>query len=270
MKSHIRSIYKESFQYLKNSKAYLIIIAAVFFLTLFIGYLFPIFFVEAIRELLKNLVDETEGMNFPQLFIYIFQNNLKTAFLGIMLGIFFGIAPLFYALTNGYILGFVASKAAEVFGPKILIRLLPHGIFELPALIISLALGLKLGTFLLAAKDKARGIAAYVVGVFSSIFIFIISMILFAGIGITLKINTNLEQLLENTTFLLLLAALFIISFLLGIFIASSLLVKKDRLFIKENLKNDFENALKTFLFIILPLLLIAGFIETMLITFFG
>ncbi len=267
---NILNRYKECFLFLKSMKIHLAVVLILFIGTILLGYIAPVFFVEAIRELLKNLVDETEGMNFSQLFVFIFQNNLKTAFLGIILGIFLGVIPLFYAVTNGYILGFVASQAAEVFGPAILLRLLPHGIFELPALIISLALGLKLGTFFLTAKNKSQGILAYITAGMSTLIIFAVSLMLFGIAGSLLTLEADLEQLVANPFFLLMIVALFIVSFILGLSVGTTIISKKDKSLVKENLIKSFEAALALFLFVILPLLLVAGFIESALIIFFG
>ena len=72
-----------------------------------------------------------------------------------MLGVLFGIFPVAAAVTNGYLIGFVSRYAVEEYGIFVLWRLLPHGIFELPAIIISIGIGLKLGLdFLL--KDKRK------------------------------------------------------------------------------------------------------------------
>lgn len=262
--------YKESLRYLKESRNHLLIVSGLFILTFGIGYFTPLFFVDAIRKLLENIINETEGMNFSQIFVFIFQNNLKTAFLGIILGIFLGVIPLFYAITNGYIIGFVASKASEAFGPSILLRLLPHGIFEIPALIISLALGIKFGTFFLTAKDKIKGFIAYLATGASTLIIFTLSLLFFGLISSFLTLEANLKQLSNNPSFLLLIIALFIVSFILGISIGLATLPKKEKPFIKENFKENFEHALETFLLIVLPLLLIAGFIESALIILFG
>jgi stage II sporulation protein M len=71
-----------------------------------------------------------------------------------LLGVFFGIFPLFVAIVNGYLLGFVSRFAVEEGGILILWRLIPHGIFELPAVIISIGLGLKLGVSMIGKNRK--------------------------------------------------------------------------------------------------------------------
>tara|TARA_Y100000034_G_C6716675_1_gene316852 strand:- start:368 stop:697 length:330 start_codon:yes stop_codon:yes gene_type:complete len=70
------------------------------------------------------------------------------------LGIFLGIFSFLILIVNGYVLGFVASKSVAVEGILVLWRLLPHGIFEIPAVMISAGLGLKLGAYLFVKHKK--------------------------------------------------------------------------------------------------------------------
>jgi len=71
------------------------------------------------------------------------------------LGMFLGIAPVLFSLFNGYLLGFVALMAVNEQGFLSLWRIFPHGIFELPAVFISLGLGMKLGSFIFQ-RNKAE------------------------------------------------------------------------------------------------------------------
>ena len=129
---------------MKKSRNYFYAVFLLFVLSALFGYIFPVFFVEFIKKFVEEIVGKTRGMNFFQLFIFIFSNNIITAFFAVLFGIIF-VFPLFLAFFNGYVLGFVSNKVAGSFGYSILLRLLPHGIFEIPALIISLGLGLRLG-----------------------------------------------------------------------------------------------------------------------------
>jgi len=52
---------------------------------------------------------------------------------------------LFSSIGNGYVVGFVLSKSVLDSGFSVIFNLFPHGIFELPAVFISLGMGLKLG-----------------------------------------------------------------------------------------------------------------------------
>jgi len=130
---------------LKENKIYFIIVLGLFVFSIIFGFLFPVFFAEFIRKFVEELSKRTEGMGFFQLFAFIFDNNLETAFLGLAFGLFFGIIPIIITFFNGYVLGFISNAVASSQGYSVLLRLLPHGIFEIPALILSLGLGLKLG-----------------------------------------------------------------------------------------------------------------------------
>lgn len=186
-----KGVYAEVWKYLKESKIYFLIAGIIFLCAILIGYVFPVFFSEIILNFIKNIINQTQGFGFWQLFVFIIQNNVMSAFIGMLAGIFLGIFPALNAAMNGYVLGFVMNKTSEAAGSSILLRLLPHGIFEIPALIISLGLGIRLGMFLFA---KNRG----------------------------------------------------------------------------KDLKYNLENSLRVFLFVVIPLLIIAGFIEVGLIVLLG
>jgi stage II sporulation protein M len=116
-----------------------------FMLTFLIGFVFPIFFREEIINFISELILSLEGLSVAELIVFIFWNNFKASFFAIILGITAGLFPLFMLVTNGYLLGFVSRAAVEVEGLSSLWRLLPHGIFELPAVLFSLGIGFKIG-----------------------------------------------------------------------------------------------------------------------------
>ncbi len=81
-----------------------------------------------------------------EMVLFIFFNNTITVFLGMALGIFFMLPTLFFLFINGLVLGLVSSFFYSQYGLFILLSLLlPHGIFELPAVFIGSGLGLWLG-----------------------------------------------------------------------------------------------------------------------------
>jgi stage II sporulation protein M len=146
-KLRIRDYYRESWNYIKESKNYIFFAFIIFLFFAFIGFIFPNFFVEQIKLIIAQLLKETEGLNTPSIIGFIFFNNLKASFFGLALGVLFGFIPIVLAVVNGYVLGFVSNYAVKTAGFSSLFRLLPHGIFELPAIMISLGLGVKLGMF---------------------------------------------------------------------------------------------------------------------------
>lgn len=146
--------YELCWKFLKENRIYFLIITLIFFFSTIFGFIFPVFFVDFIQQFVENVVNATKDMNLFQLIIYIIENNVISSITGMLFGVFLGIFPVLTALMNGYVLGFVASKSVAVAGISVLLRILPHGIFEIPALIISLGLGLRLGMFLFARNKK--------------------------------------------------------------------------------------------------------------------
>lgn len=91
----------------------------------------------------------------------IFLNNLQASLLMVLGGITLGLLTAFALFTNGVLIGFVATPAVAetgLFGTLLL--LVPHGIFELPAVFIAAAIGFRvavlLGNRLRGHRDQLR------------------------------------------------------------------------------------------------------------------
>lgn len=154
-KNHFfRENYKQSWNYIKESRNFIYIVLIVFSLFFLLGYFIrvPENIAQLILEFIGELLKRTEGMSYAELTSFIFFNNLQSSFFGMIFGVVFGIFSVMTIVSNGYLLGFVSSSTAQSEGFLILWRLFPHGIFELTALIISMGLGLKIGTFIFQKK----------------------------------------------------------------------------------------------------------------------
>jgi len=150
-----RKHYSLSWSYIKECSTYILIIIFLLFFGAFVSFIWqPPEFVEAVKKFIESILNETAGFGVFDMIIYILNNNLKNSFFAMFFGIIFGIVPVFTALTNGYVLGFVAEKSVLAAGPLVLLRLFPHGIFEFPAIILSLAVGMKLGLFWFSSEKK--------------------------------------------------------------------------------------------------------------------
>ncbi|GGA51874.1 stage II sporulation protein M [Paenibacillus physcomitrellae] len=94
-----------------------------------------------------------------QFFIFIFLNNVIKSVLVIWLGAFLGVLPVLFLLLNGLALGFVVSASGAAgadLGELIVKGLLPHGIIEIPALLLACGYGLKFGGMVWAGLFKPR------------------------------------------------------------------------------------------------------------------
>lgn len=161
-KSGIVEEYKKSFNYIRESRNYIYYVVLIFLIFGILGYFIqlPDAISEQLLRSIQELVERTQGLSQTELISFIFFNNLQASFLGILLGIFLGIFPLIATVFNGFLVGFVGKIAVSEGGVIVLWRLLPHGIFELPAIFISFGLGLKSGTFLFR-KNKMESFKEY-------------------------------------------------------------------------------------------------------------
>lgn len=146
--------FKEAIRYLWESKRYLYTITLIFISGIFLGFAFYSQF-SFLDELLREMVGKIEGLSASGIILFILQNNLRGAFYGLVFGVLLGIVPIVNSIFNGVILGYVLRGVWIDSGAREFWRILPHGIFELPAIFISLALGLKLGMFVFS-KNRGR------------------------------------------------------------------------------------------------------------------
>ena len=90
--------------------------------------------------------DYVKELNPFFVFLIIFLNNSIKTLAVLFLGFFFGIAPFFFIFFNGYVIGLVVFVAAEKIGAlNVLAALAPHGVLELPAVVIAGSYGIWLG-----------------------------------------------------------------------------------------------------------------------------
>ena len=180
---NILNEYKESWKYIKESKKFIYLVAGIFLLFLLIGFFIPTpeFLYDEIMKFLKGLLTETQNMSQLDLIGFIISNNVQSTFLSIILGMFLGVFPLVSIVSNGYMLGFVSSISINNSGLLSLFRILPHGIFEIPAIFISLGLGLKTGMFIFH-KDKIKTFRDYFFNSLRVFLLIVVPLLILAGI----------------------------------------------------------------------------------------
>lgn len=152
-KLNINEEISKALVYLGESKSYVFGAILVFILGAIVAIYSPNSF-SFFNDMIKEIVLKIQGLNSFELVLFIFKNNIIGAFLGIVLGILLGIFPFINCLANGALLGYVLRKSVEAGGIGEIWRLLPHGVFELPAIFISFGLGIKLGGFILFRKGE--------------------------------------------------------------------------------------------------------------------
>lgn len=99
------------------------------------------------------------------MFGFIFLNNAIKSIVVMYFGVLFGLVPILFVVINGMVIGFLLKWVAAEQGYGVLAELffkgiLPHGIIEIPAILLACAYGLKFGTLsfrsigVLFQKDK--------------------------------------------------------------------------------------------------------------------
>ncbi len=91
-------------------------------------------------------VGQFREMSGGAVFWFIFIHNVMASLLLVGAGLLFGIIPTAAICFNGFMLGVVYRQESTIHGyAKTALELLPNGIFEIPALLVSAGYGLWLG-----------------------------------------------------------------------------------------------------------------------------
>ncbi len=149
---------------LSRTRGYILAMALLFAAGSVIGYTSNVFYEFLVGQIdaLRQAAEQLNRMEQPQfwVFLFIFFNNSIKAVAIMFLGAAFGLVPLLFIAINGMILGLVVKLAASAgHDPvKLVVEgILPHGILELPAIVIAGAFGLRFGAVVLrAARGAAR------------------------------------------------------------------------------------------------------------------
>ncbi|MCM3635635.1 MULTISPECIES: stage II sporulation protein M [Paenibacillus] len=142
---------------LKVTKQFIIVATIIFAVSIYVGMTnegFTVFLNNQMNAM-GQLVEQIDQSGNPtmSMMIFIFFNNAIKSVMVIFLGAFFGIFPVFFLAINGMLIGYIlklsidGQMAISLFD-LVVKTLLPHGILEIPALIIVAAYGLRLGRLL--------------------------------------------------------------------------------------------------------------------------
>jgi stage II sporulation protein M len=150
---------QKDIDYIRCSMKYILIVTGIFFFSLIAGLcasLDDVGLSENYMEILKDSFGWIKHLSPVLIMIVIFLNNAVKSLFAIVLGAGFGIVPILFVGGNGIILGLIANLVLREQGIIfVLAAILPHGIIEIPMILISAGLGLRLGFFTyLSIKGK--------------------------------------------------------------------------------------------------------------------
>lgn len=163
-------------KYLYDLRFYILLSSLVFVSGILTGYSFVSDFPKETQEIVESLREffaSGEKMTDFQVFLFILENNVTKLLLVLLLGIFVGIVPLFSSFVNGMVLGIFGCLILESLSWKfLLVGILPHGIIEIPVLILATAIGMRIGKIALwrlfggeigIKKELAKALKFYII-----------------------------------------------------------------------------------------------------------
>jgi stage II sporulation protein M len=142
-KMKIRETYRGMFADIGEKKRFLISTAVLFLLTSALSQVK----VPGLERALSEAIDAMRGMahnlhDGTVLYVIgtIFLHNAVAAFIALFAGALIFLIPISMVIANGYLIGYVMIPRLSEIG-----KLIPHGIFELPALALACSYGIWLG-----------------------------------------------------------------------------------------------------------------------------
>jgi stage II sporulation protein M len=113
--------------------------------------------IAGLRDLAKMIQEKDHSTLWLLGFIFL-NNGIKSIFI-IAAGVFFGILPIAFLLINGMVIGYLAQMQAETDQLTLFLKgILPHGVLEIPAIVIACAYGIKLGSIMASGLLRAIGV----------------------------------------------------------------------------------------------------------------
>ncbi len=149
--------------YLSKLVPILALSSLVFVFSIFIGYaLGGETSAQSFEGVLSNIPDPTESSSI-EMFAAILSNNVVASFLFLASGILGGVPPLMFMAFNGFFIGYISWNVAQVQGLVFVIAtILPHGVIEIPTIILSASMGVGLGYSVIHRLLKREGLTRYV------------------------------------------------------------------------------------------------------------
>jgi Uncharacterized membrane protein len=140
----------------RQVKPYVIFATMIFFASIIVGAAAqaPVDWLDKQLLQLQDMAREASESSNPQqtMFTTILSNNIYASLMSMFMGLMAGIMPIATLVLNGMIMGYLFGNVADQginIWPSIVKGILPHGVLEIPAILIACAYGVQLGVTLL-------------------------------------------------------------------------------------------------------------------------
>jgi len=142
----LRTLFKDNAEYVWSLRPLFIICLILFFFSTVASFYLGDNISDELPEEFQGLLQFIEDLSLPFLFLFIVFNNIVNSFVWMVLGVALGVPPLYFIVRNGFLIGRVIySTSLEAGLPLTVALLLPHGIIEIPSILLSAAAGMSLG-----------------------------------------------------------------------------------------------------------------------------
>lgn len=170
----------------KRLKKHFVFTVFSFLIFFLLGVLFSLQNKEQARlflELFAQKYSFALDYGFLQMFLFIFKNNAMIASLAFFSGVIFGLPTFFILFTNSFAIGLVlAAVSSEMSILSIVYSIIPHGIFEIPAILFALTLGFFLGNSFFNFLFKKQNLKRNFLFSFKAFFILVLPLLFLAAI----------------------------------------------------------------------------------------
>ncbi len=147
--------WKEDVSYLKSIRPYIFLSVWLFLASAALGFIVSLkkpdlaaSYVGDVAEKLQWILD----LSPPAMMMAIFLNNLFASAVALLLGVGFGIVPAIVVVINGLVVGLVVHQAMLAGGLGfVIVAILPHGVIELPTVLVCIGVGFRLGHLMINA-----------------------------------------------------------------------------------------------------------------------
>jgi stage II sporulation protein M len=176
----VKKQFMEAAWHARRAKTSVYLAIVVFVAGMAAGLLFPSRF-EVLLDSLRIIAERLRGKGAGATVIVIFLRNFSAVTFSLLSGALLGIVPVIAAGVNGALAGVVVSYGVKTGLLAVLGRLLPHGIFELPAIFLSWGMGIWLGAWPLR-RDVHETFWERLRGALIVLFSFIVPLLMIAAV----------------------------------------------------------------------------------------
>ena len=171
---------REAARYVRRARTSVYLAMVVFVAGVAAGLLFSSRF-DMLLDSLRIIAEGFKGRGGGATVIMIFLRNFSAVTFSLLSGALLGIVPVTAAGINGVLVGVVISYGVKTGLLAVLGRLLPHGIFELPAIFLSWGMGIWLGAWPFRG-DSHETFFERLKGALSVLFFFIVPLLMIAAV----------------------------------------------------------------------------------------